>query len=139
MGQQDILLNEVGIRQAQKVAYYLKDSQITIDRIISSPLMRARQTAEIISNTINTPINFHTGFKEVYFGTAEGKLKAYENLHESWVRGITPEAAESWVTFKHSVIEAIIQSLQNNCTADCGAWRCLLSDYRFFRLYESKF
>jgi len=116
MGQQDIPLNQVGIKQAQEVASYLKDSQVTIDKIISSPLMRAKQTAEIISNIINAPINFHAGLKEVYFGTAEGKLKAYENLHESWVGGITPEGAESWVIFKHRVISATIKSLQNDGT-----------------------
>lgn len=113
MGQNDIPLNKTGIKQAQVAASGLNDLQI--DRIVSSPLLRAKQTAEIISNTISAPISFHDDLKEVYFGTAEGKLKAYEDLHTSWTNGITPDGAESWLAFKQRIVHSTIQSLHNNC------------------------
>lgn len=112
MGQQDIPLNLHGIKQAEEVAFILKESGVTIDRIVASPLLRAKQTAEIINDSLDVPIHFYTGLKEVHFGEAEGKLKAYENLHTSWINGVTPEAAESWGCFKQRVAHAITQSLE---------------------------
>ncbi len=116
MGQNDIPINEFGIKQAQEVADYLRNLNITIDRIVSSPLLRAKQTAEIISNAIDVPINFHADLKEVCFGEAEGKLEAYENLHTLWIKGVTPEGAESWIVFKQRVIKSIINSLNHDST-----------------------
>ncbi len=48
-GQTDIELNENGIRQANKLKQDLNDKDCNIDLIISSPLKRAKKTAEIIS------------------------------------------------------------------------------------------
>ena len=42
-------LNEEGIRQAKAVREWFLEQQISIDRVYSSPLIRALQTAEIIS------------------------------------------------------------------------------------------
>ena len=46
MGVSDIPLNKEGLRQAKIVAMYLK--AYPIDRIITSPLVRARETAQVI-------------------------------------------------------------------------------------------
>ena len=45
-------LNEVGIRQAEAVREWFLEEQIQIDRVYSSPLRRALQTADIISGGI---------------------------------------------------------------------------------------
>ena len=45
-GRKDIELNEVGKEQAMKIGEKIKDEKINI--IITSPLKRARETAEII-------------------------------------------------------------------------------------------
>ena len=47
MGQQDIPLNDVGRKQAQKIRTLLDNYHVTT--IFCSPLLRARQTAEIIA------------------------------------------------------------------------------------------
>ena len=50
-GKSDIALNETGIEQAKEVAKKLSNEPI--DLIICSPLIRARQTAEIINGDRN--------------------------------------------------------------------------------------
>lgn len=49
-GTTDIELNENGIRQANDLKKELQDKDFKIDLIISSPLKRARETAQIISD-----------------------------------------------------------------------------------------
>lgn len=52
-GRLDLPLNELGRAQAKLAAEQAKT--LAIDRIISSPLVRARQTAEIIASNIDYP------------------------------------------------------------------------------------
>lgn len=48
-GHRDIPMNEEGIRQINELADKIADSGIVFDRLISSPLNRARTSAEIIA------------------------------------------------------------------------------------------
>ena len=61
-GLYDSPLTEIGIRQAKNIAEILKSYDF--DLIISSPLKRALQTAEIISKTLNIEIEVNDLFKE---------------------------------------------------------------------------
>jgi broad specificity phosphatase PhoE len=110
MGQTDIPLNEHGINQAQEAASYFKKSAHLIEKIISSPLLRSKKTAQIIGNTLNLPITYCDGLKEVSFGVAEGELESYENYHTSWVKGNS---------------------------FNCSSWRCLLSNRRSTKLQNA--
>lgn len=58
----DVSLNQLGIQQAKNLAVELKD--IKFDAIISSPLNRARQTAEFINENHHLPIQFDTAWRE---------------------------------------------------------------------------
>ncbi|KKM70134.1 hypothetical protein LCGC14_1443840, partial [marine sediment metagenome] len=40
-------------------------------RIVTSPLMRAHKTAEIISEVLQVPLHTHEGLKERYLGKLE--------------------------------------------------------------------
>jgi broad specificity phosphatase PhoE len=51
-GRRNMPLTQLGIEQAQQIANKIKQGKITFDRIYSSPLVRAYETAEIISNTL---------------------------------------------------------------------------------------
>lgn len=55
-----------------------------IDIIISSPLKRARKTAEIIATGRNIPIIIDKGIEERYFGKFEGKTPQEFNFDEIW-------------------------------------------------------
>lgn len=70
-GHSDVELTEQGIRQAEVLA--LEIEKIRIDKIISSPLVRADMTAKIISDNINVPHYIDERLLEFDFGTYEGR------------------------------------------------------------------
>ena len=69
-GQADTDLNENGIRLAKVSAENMKD--IPIDLAFTSPLRRARHTAEIILGERNAPLLEDDRLKEISFGSWEG-------------------------------------------------------------------
>jgi uncharacterized phosphatase len=72
-GRTDIPLNANGVRQAEESAACLSGEQFDI--LITSPLKRARQTADIINRGLGLPITEMEAFAERYFGVAEGMTK----------------------------------------------------------------
>ncbi|WP_299093247.1 histidine phosphatase family protein [uncultured Metabacillus sp.] len=71
-GRTDIPLNETGVFQAEECAEFLKEFQW--DVIVTSPLKRAKQTAEIIKRKIDVPLIEMEEFVEKGFGHAEGLM-----------------------------------------------------------------
>ena len=69
-GTKDIPLNDTGRQQAQKVGNYF--SKRHIDRIISSPLSRAIQTAEAVSSATGIKTEIMKEFMDINFGIWEG-------------------------------------------------------------------
>ena len=66
-GSTNVPLSEEGVAQAHKTAEMLKN--IPFDVIVSSPLLRAKTTAEIIAEYHpDIPIIFNDGFRERSFG-----------------------------------------------------------------------
>jgi broad specificity phosphatase PhoE len=64
----DISLNDAGRRQAQALAKRL--SAVAFDRVLSSPLFRAQETAEILARDI--PVETDPRLKEMDYGAWEG-------------------------------------------------------------------
>lgn len=79
-GSSDIPLNDVGRQQASEAAKILGTS--TWDVIVSSPLSRARQTAEIISSGLGIELGqSYDELSERDYGEAEGmRVEDSENL-----------------------------------------------------------
>lgn len=71
-GRTDIRLNESGILQAEECSEFLKSLQW--DVIITSPLKRAKETAEIINKNLNLSLIEMKDFLERDYGEAEGML-----------------------------------------------------------------
>ncbi|OOR16233.1 histidine phosphatase family protein [Bacillus cereus] len=71
-GRENIKLNKQGKQQAEKCGLYLREKQWDI--IISSPLSRAKQTAEIINTYMLIPVNLieMENFIERDYGMASG-------------------------------------------------------------------
>ncbi|RNF41149.1 histidine phosphatase family protein [Planococcus salinus] len=69
-GQTDIPLNGTGIRQAEECSAYFRPEDW--DVLVTSPLKRARQTADIINRKLALPVVEMECFMERYFGKAEG-------------------------------------------------------------------
>jgi broad specificity phosphatase PhoE len=72
----DISINEAGRRQAEALASRLKD--VRFDRVLSSPLFRAQETAEIIAPYAR--LEPDPRLKEMDYGRWEGL--GYEELYE---------------------------------------------------------
>jgi probable phosphoglycerate mutase len=71
-GQGDSPLTELGMQQASWLGMRLKD--IGIKKIYSSPLGRAKKTAEIINQFVHVDIELDERLKEIHVGDWEGQL-----------------------------------------------------------------
>ena len=71
-GQTDFPLTETGLQQARDLVARWQSEGVGFDQIISSPLTRARQTAEIIGGPLNVPIEVVPDWMERSFGSLEG-------------------------------------------------------------------
>ena len=83
MGQLDIPLNAIGIKQAERLAARL--CKIKVDAIYASDLSRAAQTAQIIATMIQRKPVFLKELREIYLG-------AYQGLSSEGVRDKFPSA-----------------------------------------------
>lgn len=70
-GVTDVPLNDLGTRQAELIAERMA-TQDGLDRIVSSPLQRALNTARAIQRRSGLPLRIYEGLKEMNFGAAEG-------------------------------------------------------------------
>lgn len=77
-GRTDTNLNETGIEQAKMLAKKLMD--YNIDVIISSPLKRARKTAEIIAEGRAIPVFCDEDIIERSFGKYEGQQLKHDDF-----------------------------------------------------------
>jgi len=88
-GRADIDLNETGLRQAELLAQYLADVNITA--VYSSPLKRALKTAEAISRYHSIKVEIATELTDFDYGDWQGlshdtvKLK-YKGLYNEWLK-----------------------------------------------------
>ena len=117
-GKTDIELNEEGIEQAKEVRKILE--KYPIDVIVSSPLKRARKTAEIINETKKVPIIFDKGIEERGFGEFEGKTAAeLENDPDfaAFLAGTgSPRGGEDTPSFLQRSVEAFHQTVKDVLT-----------------------
>lgn len=87
----DYSLTETGRRQAERTAAHFQRQRI--DAIYSSPLKRARETAEIIARRLTMPVSIVEQFREVNVGSLDGQAspelwKLHDSIFEDWlVRG----------------------------------------------------
>ena len=103
-GAVDIPLNETGLAQARSASLLLRGRGIRA--IISSPLSRAKVTADIAAAQLGLPVQIDDGLKEVAFGVMEGKPMS--EWFQPWVDGLlTPEGAESFPTLTKRAVAAV--------------------------------
>ena len=71
-GHADFPLTETGRTQVHALADRWQAEGISFDRAISSPLLRARETAEIICQALNIPLELDSDWKEIDNGLLAG-------------------------------------------------------------------
>lgn len=98
-GRTDIPLNDDGIAQAHAAATRLQG--VAFDRVVTSPLIRALKTAEIISSARDKPLAVDDGIIECDFGSLEG-LSIAETMKTRGLKtvedlvSILPPNGEPW-------------------------------------------
>jgi len=101
-GQADFPLNSEGQQQVQALAFRWAQDSTHFDHLISSPLLRARQTAEIIADKLRLKIEENHLLKEVDNGQMAGlsldKIDELFPLREDRLNPFTPigGTGETW-------------------------------------------
>jgi probable phosphoglycerate mutase len=102
-GNVDIPLNPVGIAQARAAAEKLRHRGIAT--IVSSPLSRARVTAEFVGKALALPVALDSDLREVSFGVQEGQKMS--DWFPYWLAGeFTPEGAETFAALRRRAVAA---------------------------------
>lgn len=74
-GYSNVGLTEVGIKQIYDTAQYIKNKDFKIDKIISSDIIRARESSNILSNILNLDIEYTSLLRELDKGDLTGMDK----------------------------------------------------------------
>ncbi|MBQ9760656.1 MAG: histidine phosphatase family protein [Clostridia bacterium] len=125
-GHMDSPLTELGLKQAERTAEYLKDRHI--DAIYSSDLIRAMQTAEPVARTHGLTVIPERRLREICGGDWEGRNgaeigKLYPENYEIWKTDVyrsTPDGGESFVEVAQRVnafLKEILQKHRGECVA----------------------
>ena len=104
-GRIDNPLNDIGRSQAKETGLKLKKLNIKFDAIYSSPLIRAKESAEIINKELNI------GSVEVCFDLIEREFGNLEGLDVSYMRKICNDPSFKKVGFETD--EEIINRVKN--------------------------
>lgn len=102
-GHSDVPLNATGVAQAEDARAALASA--SFDRIVASPLERARHTAEIVNRDFGKPIELLPGLKEASFGENEGRQK--DDWLDHWRAGASIPGAEDFEAFLERARAAI--------------------------------
>ena len=99
----------MGLAQAERAARTLEG--LGIATIVSSPLVRARATAEIAAGALGLPVSFDDGLREVNFGVQEGEPMG--DWYDDWIAGTyTPERAEPFPALLARAVPAVNRALE---------------------------
>jgi len=123
-GSVETKLNSNGLEQAHAAAAALEGRGIVT--MFSSPLGRARQTAEIVGNVIGLIPVIEYDLRETSYGVEEGFVMS--GWFDDWVAGVsTPDGAESFEDLSARAVGAV-----NRCVGAPGPV-LIVSHGAFFR------
>ncbi|MGI3778565.1 MAG: histidine phosphatase family protein [Janthinobacterium lividum] len=110
-GRTDVPLNARGLAQAREAAAVLAaQTAQRVTAVVSSPLVRARVTAEIAAAALGLPVAFDPDLQEVSFGEQEGLPMG--DWYDSWIAGdYTPAGAEPFAALRARIVPAVNRAL----------------------------
>jgi probable phosphoglycerate mutase len=109
-GRTDVPLNDEGISQARSAARRLQG--VAFDTIVSSPLIRAVKTAEIIAAASRKPVSVDARLIECDFGSFEGR-SIRETMAEHGIAAkealatILPSDGEAWAAVSQRSLRCV--------------------------------
>ncbi len=113
MGRKDIKLNELGIKEAYSTSELLRG--YNFDFIICSPLVRAKQTADIINKNRNNQIIYDERIIERSLGNLEGKPYTSNN-NQIWDVNVNTDSdgIETMSDFRDRVYGFLDEIIKNH-------------------------
>ena len=116
-GLTDIPLNDEGVAQAEAAAQRLRD--VRFDCVVSSPLMRAMKTAEIIAAASDKTVAVDAGLIECDFGSFEGRpisevMAEHGITTVEALATILPEDGEPWPSVSVRSLASVRQWLDRH-------------------------
>lgn len=136
-GHLDVPLNDTGISQAQNARDSF--SELVFDEIYSSPLQRAKLTAEIINEKHNAKLMFDDRLKEVNCGILQGRcLLNFSNEQRQYFFDNPKEFNAESTKELCDRVEAFFKAVENSnknilIVAHGGVYRAL---YRYINKIE---
>jgi broad specificity phosphatase PhoE len=111
-GRTDVPLNDEGVAQAHSAARRLQG--VPVDIIVSSPLIRAIKTAEIIAAGPSKPVSIDADLVECDFGSLEGRsIRAAMDQHGITAMAdlvsILPSDSEPWAIVRERSLRCVGQ------------------------------
>lgn len=123
-GMTDLPLTETGVTQVRQVAQWLADVPFT--QAVSSQLLRARHSAEIVLGQRELTARPDAGFNEMNFGAWE--MRHHHDLQrqdsDAWATWVAdwqhacPPAGESFPLFSQRIANQVQQLLADNAGGD---------------------
>jgi len=125
-GQADPPLNSLGVQQAQQLALELGNS--SIDILYTSPLLRTKQTADLISDKLSKPQFDEPRLMEIHQGDWQTRLRSeieslYPELFSAWETDpwkVNPPGGEHLSEVQARVYDAVDDILQINRNQKIG-------------------
>ncbi|CCE63967.1 hypothetical protein TPHA_0G01300 [Tetrapisispora phaffii CBS 4417] len=121
-GHKDIPLNITGYQQAQKLGTYLKENEYFFDKIVSSDLIRCKETISTIlkteGRTDDVPVEYHCELRERFMGVIEGMhISEAEAYADKFGKGSFREFGEPENEFMDRLIGQIQKSIDSAVTS----------------------
>ncbi|MBQ3817044.1 MAG: histidine phosphatase family protein [Clostridia bacterium] len=137
-GSSDLDISENGAAQLEFLS--ARFDNIHIDKVYSSPLLRAQKTARAIANFKNLPVNIRDGLRELSGGIVEGKpfketFEKYPLLSDTWYnhpQDFAPEGGEPMRDAYERIWNTVLEIVKENngktiaAATHGGVIRCLI-------------
>lgn len=116
----DMPLNDIGEAQARALAHELRQRE-PFDRIISSPILRTQQTAQIVADSLGMTFELEPGIRECAYGEWDGHTwdeveSRWPNELHAWLSDFNtpPPGGESLSEVNERVREAVTRIVQTH-------------------------
>ncbi|MBE6876335.1 MAG: histidine phosphatase family protein [Ruminococcus sp.] len=141
-GATNLPLTETGLHQAEEMAQNALAFG-DIERIIASPLLRAQQTAQTVSDVLHLPIETDNRLREWDYGSFEGKSRLTSGFQEAKAEfGVKmPDGGESvfqLVYRTYSLIEEL-KNTEKNTLLVCHGGVARVIDSYFYDMTVDRF
>ena len=130
-GMSDIPLNDKGVQQAGAAANWFKAQNITFDKVFSSPLVRARKTAAIVSGRTFEAVQPDARIREII---QELQTRAQEFLDMLSEMAASEENVHTVLAASHGAALRGIMSCINHCELK-DFWRSGLSNCCVYKIH----